>query len=148
MAQDRHPQLWPILPEPHSSEASATHEVCPQFTRYWGTKSGTEPGISVCSSLYMPLLPDLLGDPAHFVHCRKNGTREEAVQKLRKNMKKMSSNQFGMILADVLDQWMTEPSILPSFEKCRDPKLHYDQFPLEYQLLIHQAIKDQGELDG
>jgi ribonuclease HI len=82
----------------------------------------------------------------HIMHCPKNAARCTALTELLVNLRKIHGNQYGMVLADIIDQWMSQPAVSPSPIFCRNPKLHYTQFPSDYVDLIVQAIADQSEI--
>jgi hypothetical protein len=62
------------------------------------------------------------------------------------NLQKIPGNQYGIVIADILDQWLMQPSAVPSPTSCQNTKLHYANFPIEYVGAILRAIKDQSAI--
>ena len=79
----------------------------------------------------------------HMLHCTHNPSRKKSIIQFYKDCGRKEGNWFPQIFADLLGQWLSTDTIIPTFEKSRDTFLRHDIIPVEFTQAVRQAIIDQ-----
>ena len=82
----------------------------------------------------------------HLLQCRTNIGRKPALARFTKKGKIRGDNHFQQIMVDLMVQWLTDPNLIPTFEKSRDTFLQHDIIPVEYTSLVNRAIMEQTSI--
>jgi hypothetical protein len=79
----------------------------------------------------------------HMLQCPQNPLRKESLAQFHKDCRRTNGSRFPQIFADLVSQWLSNPTNIPTFEKSRDTFLRHDVIPVTYSNLVQQAIADQ-----
>ena len=90
-----------------------------------------------------PCCRQALETPLHMLHCTHNPSRKKSIIQFSKDCGRKDGNWFPQIFADLVGQWLSCDTIIPTFEKSRDTFLRHDIIPVEYTQAVRQAILDQ-----
>jgi hypothetical protein len=77
------------------------------------------------------------------LQCNQNPLRKQSILQFYKDCRRKDGNRFPEIFADLVGQWFTSPTIIPTFDKARDTFLRNDIIPVGFTSRVHQAIMDQ-----
>jgi hypothetical protein len=59
---------------------------------------------------------------SHLLCCKANPAHDKAIQTFCKQLKKRDGNRFGTVFADIVEQWLADPTIIPCPQHCRNPE--------------------------
>lgn len=79
----------------------------------------------------------------HMLQCTANPLRKESLAHFLKDCRRTDGSWFPCIFADLVGQWLTNHSLIPTFAKARDTFLRRLIIPTKYSNLVQQAIADQ-----
>ena len=77
------------------------------------------------------------------LQCAQNPFRKKALLQFSKDCRRRDGNRFPQIFADLVGQWYSSDTNIPTFEKSRDTFLRRDIIPVAFTDLVRQAIIDQ-----
>jgi hypothetical protein len=80
------------------------------------------------------------------LQCPANPLRKASIAQFHKDCRRTDGSWFPPILADLVGQWLTNPDIIPTFEKARDTFLRRHIVPKAFSDNVHQAIADQSAI--
>ena len=80
----------------------------------------------------------------HMLQCLGNPLRKQSIQNFHKACcRRKDGSRFSQIFGDLVGQWLSNHTLIPSFEKARDTFLCQDIIPVAFTDVVQTAILEQ-----
>ena len=146
-ADDWYHKFWPVLFYSSHHKTGSAYEIHIQSPTYRRTQTAdVSPTLWCYSRVWLSMLPDQTRDATTFSPVQNEPTEKKSSLIFHKTGKAGNDNRYSQIFTDLVGQWLTEPTCIPTFEKCRDTFLSKDIIPLDYTSLVREAIIDQTSI--
>lgn len=118
------------------------HDIQPIGSHY--SKFGhTTDSTPITAPTKCPCCHNELETQTHMLHCVANPRRKQIINDFTKKCKRRDGNWFLPIIADLICQWLTDATLIPTFAKCRDTFLRNEIIPIAYSSLVQQVFLEQ-----